>query len=638
MNAKWHISIDNNLVLSDNEGNTIIPTAQEIFFCQFKDKTEIRRLKVRKPSDEINFIIFSKRPIDLNVLLTPVTEQGSITIQVNIVGNTKGQQVDVSALVASNLDHVIIENKWYPFVFGAIGEINSILSKVGLEKPGRITLQQYLILKKLESPVVIDKLLEVPYDKGNFLSNSSFTIPSFNGTLYPYQNQGVRWLKMIVDENAGCILADEMGLGKTAQIIAVLTSENSDYPSLVAAPVSLLENWKREVQKFAPRLNVYIHQGNDRTGFYTQFQKYDLVITSYETILRDLSLFKMLKWNIVIADEAQAIKNPSAKRTKAIKDIDRRATIAVTGTPVENRLMDLWSITDFVFPDYLGNYKQFQDTFPDEIIGAERLEPLISPILLRRRVKEVAGDLPDRIVIPQLLKLSDEESIMYDNLRTEIIEEYGKQASLVSLIKLRMFCTHPLLQKSQASGDPITFGKYLRLIEILEEIIHNREKVIIFTSYSNMSDIMMSDLANRFEIYCDFIDGRVEVSERQQKIDDFSAVNNSAILILNPKAAGAGLNITAANHVIHYNLEWNPAVEDQASARAYRRGQTRPVTIHRLFYSDTVEDAINERLEIKRDLSTAAVVGTDGKKSDNSDILDALLRSPIKQGRANHEF
>lgn len=631
MIGKWHIAEKHSLVLKDSDNNTIIPTAEEVFLSQFKNKCQIRSLNVVKPSHDIESITFSKYPVDLKVVLKPITDNENIFIDANIVVNNKGQLTNVVGLLNSNIDHIIIKNTWYPFAKGTINEVKQILIEAGIEKLGRISLQQYLSLKKLESPILIDKLQEVPIDKGQYISNRSIEIPSFVGNLYPYQNQGFRWLKMIVNENAGCILADEMGLGKTAQIIAVLASEASQAknPSLVVAPVSLLENWRREVQKFAPSINVKVHQGNDRTGFYTEFKKYDLVVTSYETILRDLSLFQMLKWNIVVADEAQAVKNPLAKRTKAIKQIDRTSTIAVTGTPVENRLMDLWSLTDFVFPGYLGDLKQFQEVFPDEIDGAERLEPLVSPILLRRRVKEVAGDLPKRIDIPQVLKLSQEEANMYDSLRMQIIEEYGKQASLVSLIKLRMYCTHPFLQIQSQNGDPSTFGKYMRLVEILEEIISNKEKVIIFTSYTAMSDILVRDLYNRFGVHCDFIDGRVEVPERQPKIDRFSEIKDSAILVLNPRAAGAGLNITAANHVIHYNLEWNPAIEDQASARAHRRGQTRPVTIYRLFYADTVEDAINDRLERKRNLSEAAVIGTDGRKSDNTDILDALLKSPL---------
>jgi len=329
----------------------------------------------------------------------------------------------------------------------------------------------------------------------------------------------------------------------------------------------------------------------------------------------------------VVLDEAQAIKNPLAKRSKSVKEVPRRTAIAVTGTPIENKLVDLWSITDFAFPGYLGELREFESRFSNDIDGAQSLERFISPIMLRRRVRDVAQDLPERIDIPQVLEMGDSEADKYESLRQEILQEYGKSASLISLIKLRMFCTHPLLQ-SKETGDPSRFIKYQRMLEITEEIIENKEKLLIFTSFTKMADIMVTDLVERFGVFCDFIDGRVPVSERQTKIDAFTKESKSAILILNPRAAGAGLNITAANHVIHYNLEWNPAVEDQASARAYRRGQTRPVNIYRLFYANTVEEAINIRLDRKRELSETAIVGNDGVADDYDDILQALTMTP----------
>lgn len=631
MQYKWQILNDISLVIRASDGSLIIPRAEEIFLSEFKNKTMIRNITVGRPSEQLGVLSFSKYPVDLKILLKPISDNEILQIDASIVAQKGKHHISVIDLLDLQIDHIIIDNTWYPFVRGAIEEIKQTLDEVGIDKLGKISLQQYLNFKKIDNYLIIDELKEASIDKGSFISNTEIKIPAFNGQLYSYQNQGFRWLKMIVDEKAGCILADEMGLGKTAQILAVFAAEKSqaEKPSMVVAPVSLLENWRREAKKFTPSLKVLVHQGNNRTGFYKNFLNYDLVVTSYETVIRDLSLFQMLEWNIVVADEAQAIKNPYAKRTKSIKQINRNATIAVTGTPVENKLVDLWSITDFVFPGYMGELQNFKETFPDELESAEYLEPLISPIMLRRKVKDVAGDLPPRIDVSQVLKLSLEEANLYDSLRMQIVEEYGKHASLVSLVKLRMFCTHPFLQVYPQTNDPTIFGKYLRLVEILEEIILNKEKVIIFTSYTEMSDIMVHDLNKRFGVFCDFIDGRVSVQERQPKIDKFSEVNDSAILVLNPRAAGAGLNITAANHVIHYNLEWNPAIEDQASARAHRRGQTRPVVVYRLFYADTVEEAINERLERKRNIAGAAVIGTDGKSSDSSDILQALLKSPL---------
>lgn len=629
MDLNWNVK-DETIVLEKKDGTILIPLAQEIYLIQFGQIKHFKEIEIKKPSECLKGIGFSKFPVDLKINIENTTESQGYYIECKVIITKNHKEIKEININNLQTDHILIDNTWFPIAKGIIEELKEVFYQANIFETGPISMKQYIILRDSKKDFIFDKLKDSLMSKTDFIPSNEVDLSKFQGNLYPYQNQGYRWLKMIVEENAGCILADEMGLGKTAQIIAVLSSqEDITIPSLVVAPVSLLENWRREVYKFAPHITTMIHQGHSRTGFYKEFKKYDLVITSYETVFRDLSILQMINWNIVIADEAQAIKNPLAKRTIAIKDIKRNAAIAVTGTPVENRLEDIWSLADFAFPGFLGSLKNFQDSFPNGTEGAGELEPIISPIILRRRVNEVAKELPSRINIPQVLKLSDEESIQYEVLRTEIMQQYGKQASLVSLIKLRMFCTHPLLQFENKYKDPADFSKYGRLVEILEEIISNNEKVIIFTSYKKMIDILTTDLRRRFDVYCAFIDGRVNVEERQIIIDEFSQINNSAILVLNPKAAGAGLNITAANHVIHYNLEWNPAVEDQASARAHRRGQMRPVSVYRLYCADTVEEVINEKIEEKRDISEAAVIGTKGLKSDKTSILKALLRSPI---------
>lgn len=637
MHLQWKV-LKNRLVLESEDGTLLEPSAEDIFFLQFSEKSLFSGIEVEKPSHALNDIEFSKYPVSFKVIIENSTrvQESYIICRIIIVKNNK--ELEEVTLTSMQTDHVIIKNIWFPIVKGALEEVKEVFQKAGIIESGSISIKQYVMLRNSGKEFLQDKLSELPFSKPGLISSDESEIKCFKGKLYPYQNQGYRWLKMIVNEDAGCILADEMGLGKTAQVIAVLSSQkNSSSPSLVVAPVSLLENWRREVLKFSPHLTTMIHQGQNRTGFYKEFSKYNLIITSYETVLRDLSIFQMVNWNIVIADEAQAIKNPAAKRTMAVKDIKRNASIAVTGTPMENRLDDIWSIADFAFPGFLGSLKEFQTSFPNGTEAAEELEPIISPILLRRRVNEVAKDLPSRIDIPQVLKLNSVEAQKYEEYRNEILKQYGKQASLVSLIKLRMFCAHPFLQNEiPDTGDPAEFSKYSRLIEIIEEIILNKEKVIVFTSFQKMIEIMKQDLSKRFNIYCNFIDGRVAVEERQTIIDEFSNVENSAILLLNPKAAGAGLNITSANHVIHYTLEWNPAIEDQASARAYRRGQNRPVSVHRLYCADTVEEVINEKIEEKRNISKVAIIGTDGLKSDEASILKALLRSPISKGEKDN--
>ncbi len=452
-------------------------------------------------------------------------------------------------------------------------------------------------------------------------------------TLYPYQISGWRWLKFLLAEGIGGLLADEMGLGKTLQIISVLSDSGGTplRPALIIAPGSLLENWRREISKFAPHLNVLKHHGALRTGRPSELKDYDVVVTSYDNAVRDNSLLNMIIWKVIVLDEAQFIRNPDAQRTKAVKRLQREAGLAVTGTPVENRLLDLWSIVDFVLPGHLGDAKVFASEYADDVDGAAKLEPLVSPLMLRRRVAEVAQDLPSRIDIPQVVELDEGEIAAYDTERERIYAEYGAAATLVALTSLRRFCAHPDLVSGNAdTADPMSFSKFRRMDEIVEEIFARGEKVIIFTSFTTMADMIARHIKSRFGAFVGVIDGRLPIDDRQPLIDRFSAVQGGAALVLNPKAGGAGLNITAANHVIHYNPEWNPALEDQASARAHRRGQRLPVTVHRLLVADTVEDVVDERLTRKRAISGTAVVGLEGREEDYGDIVAALMRSPSK--------
>jgi len=343
----------------------------------------------------------------------------------------------------------------------------------------------------------------------------------------------------------------------------------------------------------------------------------------------------MVCWQIAVLDEAQAIKTPDTKRAISVKNLRRKVGIAVTGTPIENRLRDLWSIVDFVLPGYLGDAESFALKFPDQIVSAAALEPVVSPIMLRRLVRDVAKDLPPRIDIPQVLTLSEAETHEYERVRLAILAEYGASATLVALTTLRQFCAHPMLLDDQPWSVDLafTFTKFQRLFELADEIFANGEKMIVFTSYNRMASLIERTVRERYGFFADTINGDTPISERQGVVDTFARVPGPGLLALNPRAAGAGLNITAANHVVHYNLEWNPAIEDQASARAYRRGQDRPVTIHRLYFANTVEEAINDRLNRKRDLSETAVVGVDGSAADYSDIMKALQVSPVAKVR-----
>nr|CAD6597011.1 ATP-dependent helicase [Pseudorhizobium flavum] len=527
------------------------------------------------------------------------------------------------------------EGIWYPIEPAASAEILQLVESTGASLGEAASLKAFLAIRKAGAAgASIDD-----HTAGRAISPLAFApsgdeLPAgVQATLYPYQISGWRWLKFLLTEGVGGLLADEMGLGKTLQIISALSDSGGAplRPALIIAPGSLLENWRREISKFAPHLKVLKHHGALRTGRPSELKDHDVVVTSYDNAVRDNSLLNMILWKVIVLDEAQFIRNPDAQRTKAVKRLQREAGLAVTGTPVENRLLDLWSIVDFVLPGYLGDAKSFGSEYADDVDGAAKLEPLVSPLMLRRRVADVAQDLPSRIDIPQLVELDELEIAQYDAERERIHAEYGAAATLVALTSLRRFCAHPdLMSGNAATADPMSFSKFRRMDEIVEEIFARGEKVIIFTSFTAMADMIARHTKNRFGTFAGVIDGRLAIDDRQPLIDRFSAVQGGAALVLNPKAGGAGLNITAANHVIHYNPEWNPALEDQASARAHRRGQQLPVTVHRLLVADTVEDVVNERLTRKRAISGTAVVGLEGREDDYGDIVAALMRSPSK--------
>ncbi|WP_236708288.1 DEAD/DEAH box helicase [Pseudomonas sp. RIT-PI-r] len=544
-------------------------------------------------------------------------------------------------LVPKDLErgHTIVDGIWYPIEPVTSTEVLELLRSTGITVGAAHSLKAFLAVRKVaaDGGPVEDHMAERPISPLVFSPISDDLPVGVKAKLYDYQLAGWRWLKFLLAEGLGGLLADEMGLGKTLQIISALSDSGGAplRPALIIAPGSILENWRREIDKFAPHLKVLKHHGPQRTGRPAELQRYDVVITSYDNTIGDNSLFNMIRWRVVILDEAQFIRNPNAQRTLAVKRLKRDAGLAVTGTPVENRLLDIWSIMDFVLPGQLGDVKTFEAQFTDNVDSAAQLEPLVSPLMLRRRVADVAQDLPPRIDIPQVLELDTHEAVAYDAERERINVEYGTAATLVALTSLRRFCAHPsLMDVTNSLDDPMSFSKFRRLDELVEEIFEKGEKVIIFTSFTAMADLIARHIETRYGTLAGVIDGRLAINDRQPLIDKFSLVIGGAALVLNPKAGGAGLNITAANHVIHYNPEWNPAMEDQASARAYRRGQKLPVTVHRLLMADTVEDVVDDRLRRKREISGAAVIGVEGKEDDYGDIVAALSRSPSnRKGR-----
>ena len=627
----WHIE-ESRLALKLPSGKIIKPTASEVIGAEYKGKLTIGgEIIRRRPSEALPSVRFSRYPLDLVVeILPPSTDLACpATCNYRLLSGSRR----INASISLDDDQLFVGHEWYPLSARTPQELTDIFKAIGICVPGILSLRQYLEFRRQDSDLIVFIDEPHPHDGKSDIGPAPVveSLPGLQAKLHSYQLTGLRWLCRIADEGLGCILGDEMGLGKTLQVIALLLRESRQcrIPSLVITPATLLENWRREIVRFAPSLSINIHRGQYRSGFPSMLRNHDIVITSYDTAMRDISILEMIPWNAIVIDEAQAIKTPDAQRTITLKTLPRRTAVAVTGTPVENRLRDLWSLMDFALPGFLGTLAEFEGRYTNNVEGAASLEPLVTPFILRRRVIDVAADLPERIDIPQPVELSAESAIRYDSIRTQILADYGASASLMAITKLRMFCTHPFLV-DEGCGDPLLHStKYARLIEILDEVFSRGEKVLIFTSYHKMTDILITDLSNRYGISCDLIDGRTPVADRQPIVDRFGQRMTTAVLVLNPKAAGTGLNIAAASHVVHYNLEWNPATEDQATARAHRRGQTRPVTVHRLFHPKTVEEVIDQRMRRKRRIAAQAVIGTEGKGEDLVDIMRAMQLSPV---------
>jgi SNF2 family DNA or RNA helicase len=625
--ARWTLSASADAIVLDTGSELIEPEALEIWEAEFEDRAEISGFAVRRPSDDLPGINFSRFPMDLAVVARG-TSSGDLSL--SFAGILLGRQLlDIPSPVPAQ---IVTDQHWFLIDSHIVAETAEILAAKGISVAERINIGQLVWLRGRDRlPVPFTDLTVDTVAPGSNLPEPGIIGLRPGTELFSYQETGVSFLAVVARESLGCILADEMGLGKTLQIIALLSIEKAAArgPNLIVCPATLLENWRREIETFAPHLSTLIHAGPMRTGNPAIFASYDVVVTSYETAVRDEPLLSSAEWNVLALDEAQNIRNSDAQRTVAVKGLPRRVSLAVTGTPVENKLTDLWSIADFALPGLLGSREDFEAVYDDSHEDASRLAPVVAPILLRRRVAEVAMDLPPRINVPQVLSMTRQMAALYEDIRREIADAYGTSATLVALGKLRQFCAHPRLLglpwEDPARGMP----KYQRLVEILEEIFARGQKALIFSSFTGMTDILLEDIPERFpSAWSGFIDGRVPVKDRQILVDRFSRHEGFGFLALNPKAAGAGLNITAANHVIHYNPEWNPAVEDQASARAYRRKQKLPVTVHHLYFADSVEEVVADRLDTKRMIADSVVIGHRGT-SDASDIARALKISPL---------
>ena len=544
-------------------------------------------------------------------------------------------------LVRPGANYVVDEDCISPLPSDINGVFQGIL---GGRDAGNLSYSTILALGRstdLGLPVVFgDAVFESANHRADQM-HARTAISGLNATLFPYQEKGVAWMHDCLATTGGLILADEMGLGKTIQIIALLLLDPPEKtsPALVVCPTSLLANWVRELGRFAPNLTALVHRGPNRTGSYKGLQRTPVVITTYDTLLSDVSIIRSVEWSFVIADEAQAIKNPRSQRRQAIIQAKRRRTIAVTGTPVENTLKDLWSLADFVIPGILGTESEFDLDYANCAGDARQLSRTVEPVLLRRKLADVASELPKRIDSDVPIELGDSLALEYEAIRKEVLEKYPVAGALVATGQLQLFCAHPWLRTAgpfvenwedrvivkEGGAAELLTPKMERAVSLIQNAFSSGRKVLLFSLFNGIGRLVRKAAADLPPAFWASINGSTEASRRQEIVDEFSAHKGPAILILNPKAAGTGLNITAATVVIHYTQVWNPAMEAQASARAHRRGQELPVNVYRLYYEDTVERVMIDRTRWKSELANDAVpVST----RDRSDLSQALSISP----------
>ncbi len=471
-----------------------------------------------------------------------------------------------------------------------------------------------------------EKLEELPQPEG------------LDGQLRPYQRYGYSWLTFLRRWGLGACLADDMGLGKTIQTISLLVHEKElagklSAPALLIAPTSVVTNWEREISRFAPGLQTYVHRGADRLKgeeMRAAIQDQDVVLTSYPIARLDAETIQSIQWLAIILDEAQNIKNPEAKQTQVIRKLEGEFRIALTGTPVENRLSELWSIMHFLNPGYLGARKAFRENFAlpieryhdEEALG--KLKQLTTPFILRRVKTDprVISDLPQKVETKVYCTLTEEQATLYEAVVQDVIEkiesaEEGIQRRglvLSMLMQLKQICNHPVQYLHQAGKRTVDIsldgrsGKLERLGELLEEILAEGDRALIFTQFSEMGEMLAGYLPKAFGAATQFLHGGTPAKARDRMVKRFQEDDNAPpVFILSLKAGGTGLNLTRANHVFHFDRWWNPAVEDQATDRAFRIGQKRNVQVHKFVTTGTLEEMIDDMIESKKGLAQAVV-------------------------------
>ncbi|MEH2135300.1 DEAD/DEAH box helicase [Nostoc sp.] len=596
---------------------------------------------------------------------TPKKKQGRLGLQSLLnfqwqlaIGGQTISKAEFDRLVALNSPLVEINGEWVELRPQDIKTAQTFFTTrkdqmaLSLEDALRFSTGDTQVIEKL--PVVSFEASGALQELIGALSNNQAIAPlptptGFKGQLRPYQERGAAWLSFLERWGLGACLADDMGLGKTIQFIAFLLHLKEQYtlenPTLLVCPTSVLGNWEREVNKFAPSLKILQYHGDKRPkgkAFLEAVKKHDLIVTSYSLLHRDIKSLESVFWQIIVLDEAQNVKNSEAKQSKAVRQLQATFRIALTGTPVENRLQELWSILDFLNPGYLGNKQFFQRRFamPIEKYGDTaslgQLRSLVQPFILRRLKsdRDIIQDLPDKQEMTVFCGLTGDQATLYQQIVEQSLAEIESAEGLqrrgmilALLIKLKQICNHPAQYLKQATLEQHNSAKLLRLEEMLEEVLAEGDRALIFTQFAEWGKLLKPYLEKQLGREIFFLYGSTSKKQREEMIDRFQHdPQGPPIMILSLKAGGVGLNLTRANHVFHFDRWWNPAVENQATDRVFRIGQTRNVQVHKFVCTGTLEEKIHDMIESKKQLAEQVVgAGEEWLTELDTDQLRNLL-------------
>jgi SNF2 family DNA or RNA helicase len=588
------------------------PTAAEIYSAIFVRSTDLQKQTCREIRDAFPGLAF-KPEVSFPVFRIRSDASGLIALVVGLHNS------ELTLTELPKFDQIIHDDVWYPLDLDSFVEAKLELSRKGVSIGTRLTASQ---CAWLTSTTHLEVKVEIETEKfrANLLDGEekAFDESTLVVPLYSYQKSGAAFLEAMIENGKSVLLADEMGLGKTIQAIYAITTNihKGRTKNLVVLPASNLANWLREFEKFSPDTRVAVHSGPSRAGAVASLDLRDVLLTTYDIVNRDQSFLADISWDLIVVDEAQGIKNGNSKRSFAVCSLEKKSAVAITGTPVENSLSDVWGIFEFLDPSFFRSQEEFHRQFPDTHASAVELSNMISPFVVRRRLREVAQDLPERSDFPVPIFLSESMNARYEEIRTD--EDLGP---LTKMQALRQFCSVTREYKDSSH-------KLEKLLSLVDDAFSNSGKAIVFASFTETIDLIVNAIRYRHPLaFIASLDGRTDPAERQRTIDAFGASSGNAILIANPRAAGVGLNIQAANYVFHFNPEWNPALISQASARAHRVGQEKHVFIYYLYYRGTVEDYVMEKLRQKTELQDGALSGLEEEPS-SSQVLEALKLSP----------